>query len=157
MQKISPFLWFDHQAEEAANYYVSIFNNSKITAIDYYPEGTPGPAGTVMTVGFVLDGMEFTALNGGPEYTFSQAISFYVNCNTQEEVDRLWGQLSQGGEMQQCGWLRDKYGVTWQIVPHILMDLLQSPDREKSNRVMQAMLKMEKIDIALLQQAYDQE
>jgi predicted 3-demethylubiquinone-9 3-methyltransferase (glyoxalase superfamily) len=157
MQKIVPFLWFEAQAEEAVAFYTSIFKNSKITSVSRYGEGSPGPVGTVMSINFVLNGQEFTALNGGPVFTFSPAISFFVNCETQEEVDGLWDKLSAGGEQQQCGWLKDQYGVTWQIVPTILGKLLNDPDAEKSRRVMEAMLKMQKLDIAVLKQAYAQE
>ena len=155
MQKITPFLWFDNQAEEAANFYTSIFKNSKILNISRYGEEGPGPAGTVMTATFQLDGQEFTALNGGPVFKFTEAISFFVNCQTQEEVDELWEKLSDGGEKQQCGWLKDKYGVSWQIVPTALMEMLQDRDAEKSQRVMKAMLEMQKIDIKALRQAYE--
>jgi predicted 3-demethylubiquinone-9 3-methyltransferase (glyoxalase superfamily) len=156
MQKITPFLWFDHQAEEAANYYVSLFKNSKIENISYYVDGTPMPKGTVMSVSFQLDGQEFNALNGGPVFTFSPAISFFVNCDSQEEVDRLWDKLSDGGEQQQCGWLRDKFGVTWQIVPTILGELMGDPDPKKAQNVVNAMLQMGKLDIAKLKQARDE-
>jgi len=155
MQKITPFLWFDNQAEEAANFYTSIFKNSKILNISRYGEEGPGPAGTVMTATFQLDGQEFTALNGGPVFKFTEAISFFVNCQTQEEVDELWEKLSGGGEEGQCGWLKDKYGVSWQIVPTALMEMLQDRDAEKSQRVMKAMLEMQKIDIKALRQAYE--
>ena len=154
MQKITPFLWFDGKAEEAANFYTSIFQNSKILNISRYGEEGPGPAGTAMTVTFQLNGQEFTALNGGPEFTFSPAISFFVNCETQEEVDELWQKLSEGGEEEQCGWLKDKYGLSWQIIPVALMEMLQDKDPEKSKRVMEAMLQMQKIDIKALGQAY---
>ena len=156
MQKVTPFLWFDHQAEEAANYYVSIFKNSKILSVSRYAEGAPRPAGTAMTVTFELDGQEFMALNGGPEFKFTEAISLFVNCETQEEVDAYWEQLSAGGEESQCGWLKDKFGLSWQIVPSALGKLLGDPDPEKSKRVMQAMLQMRKIEVAGLQRAYDQ-
>jgi predicted 3-demethylubiquinone-9 3-methyltransferase (glyoxalase superfamily) len=156
MQKITPFLWFDDQAEEAVNFYTSIFKNSKIGSIARYGEGTPKPAGTVMTVTFQLEGQEFVALNGGPEFTFTPAISFFVNCQTQAEVDHLWEKLSSGGEEGQCGWLKDKYGVSWQIVPTILGQLLQDKDAAKSQSVLNAMLQMRKIDIAKLKQAYEQ-
>jgi predicted 3-demethylubiquinone-9 3-methyltransferase (glyoxalase superfamily) len=156
MQKITPFLWFDNQAEEALNFYTSIFKNSKIGMISRYGEGGPGPKGTLMTATFQLNGQEFMALNGGPYFTFSPAISFFVNCETQEEVDEFWEKLSEGGEKQQCGWLKDKYGVSWQIVPTALGVLLQDKDVEKSSRVMKAMLQMNKIDIAILKQAYEQ-
>jgi len=156
MQKIIPFLWFDDKAEEAANFYTSIFKNSKIGAVTRYGDEGPGTAGTVMTVTFHIDGQEFMALNGGPVFAFSPAISFFVNCETQEEVDELWEKLSEGGEQQQCGWLTDKYGVTWQIVPTILGEMMQDRDAEKVKRVTQAMLQMIKLDIALLKQAYEQ-
>ena len=156
MQKITPFLWFDGQAEEAANLYTSIFKNSKIVSISRYGEGLPMPAGTVMTVTFQLEGQEFTALNGGPEFKFTEAISFYVSCQTQAEVDNLWEKLSAGGEEGQCGWLKDKYGVSWQIVPTVLGQLLQDKDAAKAQSVVNAMLQMRKLDIAKLKQAYDQ-
>ena len=157
MQKITPFLWFDNQAEEAANFYTSIFKNSKIVSISRYGEAGPRPEGMVMTVTVRLDGQEFTALNGGPEFKFTEAISFFVNCETQEEVDELWEKLSEGGEKQRCGWLKDKYGVSWQIVPSALGEMLQDKDPEKSKRVMKAMLQMDKIDIRGLRQAYEQQ
>ncbi|MGO9568966.1 MAG: VOC family protein [Desulfomonilaceae bacterium] len=160
MQKITPFLWFDDKAEEAVNFYVSIFKNSKITGITRYGEAgaevAGRPEGTVMTVAFQVEGQEFVALNGGPVFTFSPAISFVVNCETQEEVDKLWEKLSEGGEIVECGWLRDKYGVSWQIVPTILGEMLQDKNAEKSERVMKAMLQMKKIDIKGLRQAYQQ-
>jgi predicted 3-demethylubiquinone-9 3-methyltransferase (glyoxalase superfamily) len=156
MQKITPFLWFDNNAEEAVNYYVSIFKNSKITSVSRYGEGEHGTPGQVMTMSFQLDGQGFTALNGGPVFKFTEAISFFVNCETQSEVDELWEKLSEGGEKGQCAWLKDKFGVSWQIVPSALGRLLGDPDPVKSKRVMDAMLKMTKIDIGLLQQAYDQ-
>src|SRR5256712_10692868 len=155
MQKITPVLWFDGKAEEAMNFYTSIFKNSKVVGIMRYGEAGPGPKGTVMSVTFQLDGQEFTALNGGPMFTFSPAISFFVNCETQEEVDELWEKLSEGGEKQRCGWLKDKYGVSWQIVPAVLGEMLQDKDPEKSKRVMNAMLQMNKIDIKSLKQAYE--
>ena len=153
MQKITPFLWFDGRAEEAANFYVSIFKNSKIGKISRYGDHGPGPKGTVMIVTFQLDGQEFIALNGGPQFTFSPAISFVANCETQEEVDRLWEKLSEGGKKDRCGWLTDKFGVSWQVVPTALGKLMSDPDREKTGRVMQAMMQMDKIDIQRLQQA----
>lgn len=156
MQKITPFLWFDHQAEEAVRLYTSIFKNSSIGPIARYGEDTPGQPGTVMTVMFQLDGQDFMALNGGPVFHFTEAISFFVNCETQSEVDELWDKLSEGGEKGQCGWLKDRYGVSWQIVPAILGKLMQDSDPVKAQRVTQAMLKMTKLDIAKLQQAYDQ-
>jgi len=155
MQKIAPFLWFDNQAEEAANFYVSIFKNSKILSVTRYGEAGPGPKGTVMTVTFLLEEQEFTALNGGPLFKFTEAISFVVNCNTQEEVDELWEKLSRGGEEGQCGWLKDKYGLSWQIVPIALEQMLTDPDPEKAQRVMRAMLQMKKIDIDGLRRAYE--
>ena len=154
MQKITPFLWFDGKAEEAANFYTSIFQNSKILNISRYSEEGPGPAGTAMTVTFQLNGQEFTALNGGPMFKFTEAISFFVRCETQEEIDQLWERLSEGGEEEQCGWLKDKYGLSWQIIPVALMEMLQDKDPEKSKRVMEAMLQMQKIDIKTLRQAY---
>ncbi len=157
MQRITPFLWFDNQAEEAVNFYVSIFRNSRITNIARYGDDAAKvsgrPQGSVMTVAFELDGQAFVALNGGPVFTFSPAVSFIVDCATQEEVDRLWDRLSAGGEQQQCGWLRDKYGVTWQIVPTVLGKLLGDPDAARAQRVMQAMLQMNKLDIGALKQA----
>jgi len=157
MQKISPFLWFNDQAEEAANFYVSIFKNSAILGVSRYGEGAPCPAGTAMSVSFVLDGLQFTALNGGPQFTFTEAISLFVTAETQDEVDDLWEQLTTGGEPGQCGWLKDKYGLSWQIVPPVLFELLGDPDPDKSSRVMQAMLGMSKLDIAGLRAAYDAE
>ena len=150
MQKISPFLWFDDKAEEAVNFYVSIFKNSKIGTITHYggegAEVSGRPKGTAMVVTFQLDGQEFMALNGGPHFKFSEAISFLVNCQTQEEVDELWEKLSEGGEKGRCGWLKDKYGLSWQIVPTVLGEMIQDKDAEKSERVTGAMLKMDKID-----------
>ena len=161
MQKITPFLWFDNKAEEAAKFYVSIFKNSKIVSITPYGEAgaaaTGKPKGTVMIVTFQLDGQEFVAINGGPVFTFSPAISLVVNCKTQEEVDWFWEKLSEGGEKEQCGWLKDRYGVSWQIVPTLLSEMLQDKDSKKSERVMKAMLQMNKIDIKVLQQAYKQD
>jgi len=155
-QKITPFLWFDTQAEEAARLYLSIFKNSKIVSIARYGDGGPGPKGSVMTVVFELDGQEFTALNGGPQFKFTEAISFSVDCKTQKEVDEFWEKLSEGGEQGPCGWLKDKYGLSWQINPTVLGEMLNDPDPEKSRRVMEAMLKMKKIDIAGLKRAYEQ-
>jgi predicted 3-demethylubiquinone-9 3-methyltransferase (glyoxalase superfamily) len=155
MQKITPFLWFDDQAEEAMNFYVSIFKNSKVGSITRYGEAGPGPKGTVMSATFKLDGQEFFALNGGPLFKFTPAISFFVNCETQQEVDELWDRLSAGGRKDRCGWLQDKYGLSWQIIPSVLGKLLQDKDAKKSQRVMQAMLQMEKIDIKKLEQAYE--
>ena len=156
MQKITPFLWFDGKAEEAMNFYASIFKNSRIGRISRYGEAGPGPKGAVVSGTFQLDGQEFMALNGGPQFTFSPAISFFVNCETQEEVDELWERLSAGGEKQRCGWLKDKYGVSWQIIPSALGRMLQDKDPEKSKRVMKAMLEMTKIEIEILKQAYGQ-
>ncbi len=156
MKKITPFLWFDGKAEEAASFYVSIFKHSKIQSVMRYGETGPGPAGSVMSVTFRLDGQEFTALNGGPGFTFSPAISFFVSCETQDEVDELWAKLSAGGQAQRCGWLQDKYGVSWQIIPSALGEMLQDPDPERANRVMRAMLQMVKIDVDALRQAYEQ-
>jgi predicted 3-demethylubiquinone-9 3-methyltransferase (glyoxalase superfamily) len=154
MQKIHPFLWFDNQAEDAMNFYVSIFKNSKVGKVVRYGEAGPGPKGSVMTATFELEGQPFTALNGGPHFKFNEAISFVVDCKSQAEVDELWEKLSAGGEPGQCGWLKDKFGLSWQIVPSVLMELLSDPDPEKSQRVMTAMLKMTKIEIATLKQAY---
>jgi len=155
MSKIVPFLWFDGKAEEAMNFYASIFKNSKIGNVTRYGKGGPGPEGTVMSATFQLEGQDFYALNGGPHYSFTPAISFFVNCETQQEVDELWEKLSEGGQIQQCGWLQDKYGLSWQIIPTILGKLLGDKDPAKAQRVMQAMLQMKKIDIARLKQAYD--
>jgi predicted 3-demethylubiquinone-9 3-methyltransferase (glyoxalase superfamily) len=156
LQKIIPFLWFDGKAEEAANFYTSIFKNSKIKHIARYGDGGPGPKGTVMSATFELEGQEFMALNGGPQFTFSPAISLFVNCETQQEVDELWEKLSKGGEKQRCGWLKDKFGVSWQIIPTALGQMLHDKDAGKSKRVMKAMLQMDKIDIKTLKQAYEQ-
>ena len=156
MQKITPFLWFDGKAEEAMNFYTSIFKHSKVGNITRYGEAGPGQAGSVMSATFELEGQEFIALNGGPQFSFTPAISFFVTCETQAEVDDYWEKLSAGGATNRCGWLRDKYGLSWQIVPSILGKLLQGMDAAKSQRVMAAMLKMEKLDIATLQQAYEQ-
>jgi predicted 3-demethylubiquinone-9 3-methyltransferase (glyoxalase superfamily) len=157
MQKITPFLWFDGKAEEAANFYTSIFPNSKIVSMMRSSEAGPGPKGSVMSATFELQGQEFIALNGGPMFTFSPAISFFVHCETQEEVDKFWEKLSEGGEKQRCGWLKDKFGVSWQIVPTVLGQLLQDKDGEKSKRVMNAMLQMDKLDIASLKRANHQQ
>ena len=156
MPKITPFLWFNDQAEEALNFYTAIFKNSKIGSVSRYGEGGPGPQGSVMSATFELNGQEFMALNGGPLFTFTEAISFFVNCETQAEVDELWEKLTEGGEESQCGWLKDKYGLSWQIVPSVLGELLNDPDAEKAHRVMNAMLQMRKIDIAGLRSAYEQ-
>jgi predicted 3-demethylubiquinone-9 3-methyltransferase (glyoxalase superfamily) len=157
MQKITPFLWFDHQAEEAMNFYLSIFRNSRILNVNRYGEGAPLPKGTVLTASFVLNGQEFIALNGGPIYKFSPATSFVVNCDDQTEVDYYWEKLGAGGKYNQCAWLDDKFGVTWQIVPIQLGKLLSDPNPVKARRVMQAMMKMQKIDIATLQRAHEQQ
>ncbi|HWD17906.1 MAG TPA: VOC family protein [Verrucomicrobiae bacterium] len=154
-QKITPFLWFDSNAEEAVQFYLSVFKNSKRTDVRHYGEAGPRPKGSVMTVTFELEGMEFIALNGGPVFKFTPAVSFFVRCDTQEEVDHLWSALSAGGTEIQCGWLTDKHGLSWQIVPAILGDYLQDPDPVKANRVMQAMLQMIKLDIAALKKAYE--
>jgi predicted 3-demethylubiquinone-9 3-methyltransferase (glyoxalase superfamily) len=148
-------LWFDTQAEAAANFYVSVFKNSTVGRISRYGDAGPRPKGSVMTVDFELDGQPFTALNGGPEFKFSEAVSFSVPCKTQDEVDYYWSKLSEGGEQGPCGWLKDKYGLSWQVNPEVLGQLLQDPDPKKSKRVMEAMLKMKKIDIATLQSAYN--
>lgn len=155
MQKITPFLWFDHQAEEAMNFYVSIFKNSKVLGVTRYGDAGPGPKGSVMIASFELDGQRFTALNGGPQFKFSEAISFVVDCATQDEVDQLWETLAEGGEIQQCGWLKDKFGLSWQIIPSALPELMSDPDPDRSRRVMEAMLQMTKIDIGKLMQAYE--
>ena len=155
MQKITPFLWFDGKAEEAMNFYVSVFKNSKVVRVSRYGEAGPGPKGTLMSATFQLEGQDFFALNGGPQFTFTPAISFFVNCETQQEVNELWDKLSDGGKKERCGWLQDKYGLSWQIVPSILGRLLGDKDAAKSKRVMQAMLQMDKLDIKGLQDAYD--
>jgi predicted 3-demethylubiquinone-9 3-methyltransferase (glyoxalase superfamily) len=159
-QKITPFLWFDDKAEEAAKFYCSIFKNSRIEAITRYDEEaakpTGRPAGSVMTVKFQLEGQEFVGLNGGPHFKFTEAVSFVVNCEGQEEVDYFWSKLSAGGEESQCGWLKDKFGLSWQVVPTILIEMLQDKDAAKAKRVTKAMLEMGKIDIATLKRAYDQ-
>ena len=155
MQKISPFLWFNTQAEEAANFYVSIFKNSKITGISRYGDAGPGPKGSVMVVNFQLNGEDFMALNGGPQFTFSEAVSFVVKCETQAEIDTFWEKLSQGGKTNVCGWLKDKFGLSWQVVPAQLSDLMTG-DPVRANRVMQAIMKMTKLDIAALEKAADQ-
>jgi predicted 3-demethylubiquinone-9 3-methyltransferase (glyoxalase superfamily) len=156
MQKITPFLWFDGQAEEAMNFYTSIFKNSKAGTVTRYGEAGPGPKGSVLTASFELEGLEFTALNGGPHFKFNEAISFHVSCESQEEVDYFWSKLSEGGQPSRCGWLKDRYGVSWQIVPSVLPKLLQDKNAGKSNSVMQAMLQMDKLDIERLKQAHDQ-
>ena len=154
MQRITPFLWFNDNAEEAVNLYVSIFKNSKVLSVSRYTEGAPRPAGMVMSVTFQLDGQQFMALNGGPEYKFTEAVSFYVACETQAEVDTYWDRLTAGGgEPGPCGWLKDRFGLSWQIVPTALGELLGDPDPKKAQRVMEAMLRMSKLDIKALQAA----
>lgn len=156
IQKITPFLWFDDSAEEAVNFYTSIFKNSKIESITRHGDAGPRPKGSVMTVEFQLEGQAFVALNGGPEYKFTPAISFYVNCETQQEIDELWEKLTAGGEEVACGWLNDRYGVSWQIVPGVLIEMMQDKDPEKARRVTEAMFQMKKINIKALQEAYEQ-
>jgi predicted 3-demethylubiquinone-9 3-methyltransferase (glyoxalase superfamily) len=155
MQKITTFLTFNNQAEEAVNFYTSIFRNSKITSTSRYPEGSPAPTGSLMTAAFELDGQEFVALNGGPTFSFSQGISLMVNCETQAEVDELWAKLTVGGKEVACGWLTDKFGVSWQIVPTIIFKLISDKDPAKAGRTMQAMMKMVKLDIATLKRAHE--
>ena len=155
MPKISPFLWFDTQAEEAASFYVSVFPNSKVREVSRYGAAGPGPKGSVMTVTFELDGQEVIALNGGPQFRFNEAISLSVDCKNQEEVDRYWQKLSEGGEEGPCGWLKDRYGLSWQINPTILGQMLNDRDPKKARRAMEAMLKMKKIDIATLKRAFE--
>jgi len=157
VQKITPFLWFDGKAEEAMNFYVSIFKNSKIANVVRYGEAGPGPKGTVITATFQLEGQEFIALNGGPQFKFTEAVSFWVSCETQEEIDDMWEKLSAGGEKGRCGWLKDRYGLSWQIVPPVLGEMLGDKDPEKSKRVMMAMLQMDKINIETLKQAYERQ
>ncbi|MEP6685067.1 MAG: VOC family protein [Parafilimonas sp.] len=152
-QKITPFLWFDKEAEDAANFYTSVFKNASVDSKAYYGEGSPGPAGSVMTVAFTLEGQKFTALNGGPLFKFTEAVSFVVNCSSQEEVDYYWSKLLEDGAESQCGWLKDKYGLSWQIVPTRLMELLQDKDAGVRNRVMQAMMQMKKIEVPVLEKA----
>lgn len=155
-QKITPFLWFETQAEEAANFYTSIFKNAKIGRVMRVGDAGPGPKGSVLTVEFVIEGMEFVALNGGPQYQFTPAVSFQINCETQEEVDHYWdGLLAGGGTTQACGWLQDKYGLSWQVTPVVLFKMLTDPDTEKSGRAMKQMMEMVKLDIAPLQKAYE--
>ena len=157
MQKITPFLWFDNNAEEAANFYASIFEDARVLEVTRYGDAGPGPKGTAMTVKFQLHGQEFTALNGGPHFRFTEAVSFVVNCSTQEEVDKYWDRLMEGGgKPSQCGWLKDRFGLSWQVVPTALSDLIRQKDPEKSQRVMKAMLQMVKIDIGTLEQAAEQ-
>ncbi len=155
MQKITPFLWFDNNAEDAANFYVSVFKNSKVLKVAKYSDAGPGPKGSVMTVEFELNGLEFVALNAGPRFKFTEAISFVVNCETQDEVDYYWERLSEGGEKSRCGWLKDKFGLSWQVTPTILGKLMANKDPEKAKRVMETMLQMDKLDIEPLQRAYD--
>jgi len=155
MHKITPCLWFDHQAEEAMHFYVSIFKNSRAGQVTRFGDAGPGPKGSVMSVSFVLDGQDFIALNGGPLFKFTEAISLFVHCETQQEVDELWAKLTAGGEESRCGWLKDKYGLSWQIIPRILMEYLSDKDPERAQRVMNAMLQMSKIEIQALRRAYD--
>ena len=157
MQKVTPFLWFDNQAEEAARFYTSVFKNSRLGEIGRYGEGGPAPAGSVMTVTFTLDGQEFIALNGGPHFKFTEAVSFFIRCETQQEVDEFWEKLSEGGEKSRCGWLKDRFGLSWQVMPTALGEMLQDKDPRKSRRVMEAMLQMDKLDIERLRRAYEQE
>lgn len=154
MQKITTYLWFDNQAEEAANFYTSIFDDSRVLEVQRYGEGGPGKPGTAMMVTFELAGQQYMALNGGPQFTFTEAISLFVDCESQDEVDDLWAKLTEGGEESQCGWLKDKFGLSWQIIPRRLVELLSDPDPEKSGRAMTAMLGMRKIDIPALEDAY---
>ncbi len=157
MQKITPFLWFDSNAEEAMNFYLSVFKNSKVLGVSRYGDAGPGPKGTVMVASFELNGQKFTALNGGPHFKFNEAISFVIDCHGQEEVDHYWYKLTDGGGQESmCGWLKDKYGLSWQVVPDKLIELMQDKDPKKAGNVMQAMMKMKKIDIAVLQKAYDE-
>ncbi|PYO26806.1 MAG: hypothetical protein DMD73_11420 [Gemmatimonadetes bacterium] len=157
MQKIVPFLWFDGKAEEAMNFYVSVFKRSKVVRVSRYGDAGPGPKGSVMSCTFQLEGQDFYALNGGPQINFTPAISLFVNCETQQEVDELWEKLSAGGRADQCGWLQDKYGLSWQIIPTVLGKMLSDKDPKKANAAMRAMLQMKKIDIKGLQQAYDRD
>ncbi|HMQ54358.1 MAG TPA: VOC family protein [Anaerolineae bacterium] len=156
MQKITPFLWFDNQAEEAVNFYTSIFKNSQVGKIARYGESGPGPQGSVMTIAFQLNGQDFLALNGGPHFKFTEAVSFVVNCETQAEIDEFWEKLSEGGEIQQCGWLKDRYGLSWQIVPTVIDELLTDSDPARRERVAQAILQMTKLDLPILLQVYEQ-
>jgi predicted 3-demethylubiquinone-9 3-methyltransferase (glyoxalase superfamily) len=155
MPRITPNLWFDTNGEEAAEFYVSVFPNSEITNVSYYGEAGPRPAGTVLTVDFVLDGQEYTAIDGGPEFTFDEAISLLINCADQDEVDYYWTKLSEGGEEGPCGWLKDRYGLSWQVVPVAMIELLNDPDKDRANRAMAAMLKMKKLDLAAIEAAAD--
>jgi predicted 3-demethylubiquinone-9 3-methyltransferase (glyoxalase superfamily) len=157
MQKIVPFLWFDDKAEEAVNFYVSVFKNSKVVSVTRYGEAGPGPKGTVMSATFQLEGQDFYALNGGPLFKFTPAVSLFVNCETQREIDELWEKLSEGGSKQQCGWVTDRYGLSWQVVPTVLGGLLRDKDPAKSQRVLKAMMQMNKLDIKGLQDAYERE
>ena len=157
MQKITPCLWFDNNAEEAVNHYLSIFKNSKVNKVLRCGDAGPGPKGSVLTIAFQLEGQDFIALNGGPIFKFNEAISLSVDCKSQIEVDDLWEKLSAGGQESQCGWLKDKFGLSWQVVPSALVEMLQDPDPEKANGVMAAMMQMAKIDIAVLKQAYDRQ
>jgi predicted 3-demethylubiquinone-9 3-methyltransferase (glyoxalase superfamily) len=156
MPQITPNLWFDTQAQEAAEFYVSVFPNSKVTNVTYYGEAGPGPAGTVLTVDFELDGQPFTGINGGPDFTFTEAVSFLINCADQEEVDSYWAKLTDGGSEVQCGWLKDRYGLSWQVVPVGMNEVLNDPDPARSERAMRAMLGMKKLDLAALHAAADQ-
>jgi predicted 3-demethylubiquinone-9 3-methyltransferase (glyoxalase superfamily) len=154
--KITPFLWFDGQVEQAARFYTGIFSDSRMVSISHYGEAGPGPAGSVMSVVFEIEGQQFAALNGGPQFKFSPATSFFIECRTQQEIDDYWDKLTAGGQIYQCGWLTDRFGVTWQVVPAVLDTLLRDPDAQKSRRVMQAMMKMIKLDIAGLQRAHEE-
>ena len=154
MQKITTFLWFDKEAEEAAKFYTSIFSDSRIKEVSRYGEAGPGPKGSVMVVTLELQGQEFMLLNGGPEFKFTEAISLMINCESQEEIDRFWAKLTDGGEEGPCGWLKDRYGVSWQVTPRVLLEMQRDPDRERANRVVKAMLQMGKIDIKALEDAY---
>jgi len=155
MQRISPNLWFDTEAEEAADFYISVFKNSRVVSMAHYPEGSPGPAGTVMVVEFELDGQRFVGINGGPQFKFTEAVSLQINCETQEEIDHYWEQLSAGGEEGPCGWLKDRYGLSWQVTPAGMDEVFSDPDPKRAQRAMQAMLKMSKLDIAELRRAAD--
>jgi predicted 3-demethylubiquinone-9 3-methyltransferase (glyoxalase superfamily) len=155
MQKITPFLWFDGKAEEAMNFYVSVIPNSKVISITRVGDAGPGPKGSVLTANFQLHGVEFAALNGGPQFKFTEAVSFVINCETQEEVDKYWEKLSEGGKKSECGWLKDKYGLSWQIVPIQLLQMIADKDPQKADRTMKAMMKMQKLDIKILKQAYE--
>jgi predicted 3-demethylubiquinone-9 3-methyltransferase (glyoxalase superfamily) len=155
LQRITPNLWFDTEAEEAADFYTSVFENSRIVSVARYPEGAPGPAGTVMTVEFELDGQRIVGINGGPLFTFSEAVSLQINCDGQDEVDHYWERLSEGGEEGQCGWLKDRYGLSWQVVPAGMDEVFADPDPERAQRAMQAMLGMRKLDVAALRNAAD--